>query len=206
MKSFVETARSGESTEIIRWEEIEPETAACLVEFAYTGDFKSPGFRKMTTGQVVENYRKLHARPHFGTSKVLEWAWEKFVTKSWDYDGAQMLYDIDPDSNRKGALHTVAGVYELAYDYGIQDLKTLSLNKLHRLMVCFQDKVDVVEFLWFCACDECPRELFHIAVKYAVLMTGLPESKVPFKDLMSEHPDFVEAYIRWQTVIFRQYA
>lgn len=206
MKSFVETAKSGESTETILWDEIEPETAACLVEFAYTGDFGSPGFRKMTTGQVVENYRKLHTRPVFGSSKVLEWAWEKFVTKSWDYDGTQMLYDIDPDSNKSDALSTVAEVYELAYKYGIQDLKTLSLNKLHRLMVCFQDKVDVVDFLWFCACDECPRELFHLAVKYAVLMTGLSKSKGSFQDLMPEHPDFVEACCWWQAVILRQYA
>ncbi|OAA77368.1 BTB/POZ fold protein [Akanthomyces lecanii RCEF 1005] len=206
MKAFVETAKLEENTEIIQWAEIEPETADCLVEFAYTGDFKSPGFQRMATGQVVENYRKLHTRPQFGSSKVLEWAWEEFVSKSWDYNEKQMLYDISQDTSKPDALCTVAQVYGFACDYGIEDLKALALNKLHRLMVCFQDEDDIIKFLWLCADYESSDELFRTASQYATLTVGLFESKEPFKALMSEHPIFAESAFWWQQSILHQYA
>ena len=206
MKAFVETAKLKENTEIIQWAEIEPETAACLVEFAYTGDFKSPGFQRMAPGQVVKNYRKLHTWPQFGFSKVLEWAWEEFVSKSWDYNEKQMLYDISQDLHKPDALCTIVQVYGFACDYGIEDLKALSLNKLHRLMVCFQVEDDIIRFLWLCADDESPDELLQIASQYAALTVGLFKCKESFMELMSKHPSSAESAFWWQQSILHQYA
>lgn len=182
------------------WPQFEATTVACLIEFAYAGDFMSPGFLKMHSDYFFEEPHHTFAdrTPNFNGLRALEGAWHQFARASLEHNDEQMVYEVDEDSSAIDGLCSIARVYNLADDFGIKRLQKLCLIKLHRLMICHNHRLDVVGFLSLCV-KQCGNEgvLFRLAVKYATLMAEFFKDDRDFKKLLAEEADFA-ARIFWR--------
>ncbi|TQV92249.1 hypothetical protein V2A60_004536 [Cordyceps javanica] len=132
MENEVLSAKSANGIKTLRWPEVDPDTAASVLEFAYLGDFDSPRFYKIGPDHMSDLQ---YSYPDFGGLVALERAWERFAVDPRYYDEEETVYEVDEFSDDPYALSTIGSVYRFANKYEIGRLEALCLNKLHRLMV-----------------------------------------------------------------------
>lgn len=199
----VEHNRTGDK--LLLCPQLEPATISCLVEYAYTGEFQSPNFCPISDSDKHRDCKEYEKKPVYKGADVLRWAWENFAARQRDYGGLR-LYCFDSDLDEPEALCTVAKVFDLAYDYEIEDLQSLSLYKICRLLVCGPNSHDAAEFLAYCSRDVAPDALLDIAVEYATLKV------VPFADnsyvsrVMEKCPKLALEIVYCQAKFIQQYA
>ncbi len=184
----------------------DPIVVACLLEFAYSGDFESPGFEQMNPNSILGQTERIYAEPDFGRVRALSRAWGTFVSKPSQYEDDQIVYDVAWEEAEGDDFCTIAKVYDIAEDYKIEELKNLCCSKLHRLMVYHQQHVDIVQFLSHCADRFDSRDLIELAVEYATLMMEFNKDDKDFIALLAAKPRLAAAILCRLTAIHREYA
>ncbi|KAI1493515.1 hypothetical protein F5X96DRAFT_185450 [Biscogniauxia mediterranea] len=221
------------NTGVAEWPEVEEETFVCFCQFAYTGGYDEPVSAMLPkakdeprekvsgpsydaeeaeeiilpepTTQVHDFFNDREITPPRGRNS--DRTWNQFKSLSYAVPAKPNEDPKPPPAPLSEVLLSHARLYVLADYYDIQDLMTLSLQKLHRLLVSADLGTGwadaVVELVAYSYPNTADKgygasgydELRTLLAKYIACRVEIFWGKPAFRDLLAEYGELSAAVI-----------